>query len=466
MEKIENKSKVGEPLGRESIDIKKVRKKIFAMILPITIESMLQMIAGFISMGMIGRLGATAISSLGISSRIINVGWCFFKGIATGASVFVAQAFGANNIKKIQHVVKQTLLSLVILAMVLQQFLFWNARGILNTLFKLSDKPQLLENAVDYMKIASFGLPFLAVMLVVGAVLQAMGNAKTPMKIAFVMNIFNIVIGYTFIFGKIGISPLGVKGAAIGLASAQAIAAFIGLYILFGKNGVLGYKKGEKLKFDIKQIVEVFRVGFPSSLESMFWQFSAIILTGIILLFGEKVMAAYQLGLQAEGVSYMPATGFGIAATAFIGQSLGAKNRDLGKVYMKELIKGSLIITTVCSAILIFIPNIVLLALTDRRDLIEIASVYLIVMGLVQIPQNISGVLNGALRGAGYTKVPMIVAGIGLWVVRIPFSYLFAKILGMDISVIWVVMGADLVVRFFISLFIYKKKNIYEASLL
>ena len=60
----------------------------------------------------------------------------------------------------------------------------------------------------------------------------------------------------------------------------------------------------------------------------------------------------------------------------------------------------------------------------------------------------------------------MIVAGIGLWVVRIPLSYLFGKIMGMDISIIWIVMGADLVVRFFISLFIYKKKNIYEANLL
>jgi Na+-driven multidrug efflux pump len=82
---------------------------------------------------------------------------------------------------------------------------------------------------------------------------------------------------------------------------------------------------------------------------------------------------------------------------------------------------------------------------------------------LVQFPQNIYGLLNGALRGAGYSNVPMWVAGIGIWVIRIPFVLIVTYILHLGIQFIWIGFCADLIVRFIISLLIYKRKNIYNA---
>ncbi|MDO7205586.1 MATE family efflux transporter [Paraclostridium bifermentans] len=67
------------------------------------------------------------------------------------------------------------------------------------------------------------------------------------------------------------------------------------------------------------------------SLENSFWQLSTIILTRAILNYGEVTLAAYQLGLQAESISFMPSNAFAIAATAFVGQCVGAKNEELGK---------------------------------------------------------------------------------------------------------------------------------------
>ena len=86
-------------------------------------------------------------------------------------------------------------------------------------------------------------------------------------------------------------------------------------------------------------------------------------------------------------------------------------------------------------------------------------------MGLVQIPQNMAGVLNGALRGAGYTRVPMIVAGVGLWGIRIPLAILVGNVLNLDIVALWIVMGLDLIVRFVLSFILYKTKNIYNQEL-
>jgi Na+-driven multidrug efflux pump len=100
--------------------------------------------------------------------------------------------------------------------------------------------------------------------------------------------------------------------------------------------------------------------------------------------------------------------------------------------------------------------------LTDNPEVISIGAIYLIVMGIVQIPQNVASLLNGALRGAGYPKAPMINAGIGLWIIRIPLILLVTYVLKSDIIWIWVIMGIDLVSRFFLALIGYKNRDIFN----
>ena len=444
-------------------DTKEVRKKIYSMILPITIENILQMTAGFVSMAMIGRIDAIAIASLGLSTRITQIIWALFKGVTTGGTVFVAQAYGSGNHKKVKHVIQQTLLSSIILVFMLQQLVFWKAPLLLKI---FNPKPHLLANAGIYLKIASWGLPFVAIMLVVAGVLQATGNAKTPMQIALIMNLTNIVFSFILIFGKFGMPAMGIRGAAIATVIAQFTGAMLGIYVLFNKAGMLNSLCNRKFfKLDLKEIGKVYKVGMPTALESIFWQISAIILTRVILSFGEIAMASYQLGLQAESISYMPAMGFSVAATAFIGQAVGAKDEILGRKYMKELLKGSAILTSISASILIFFPGAVMRLLTNDAKVIKIGVIYLIIMGLVQLPQNIAGVLNGALRGAGYTKVPMIVAGVGIWVIRIPLALLLTYKFNMSIKAIWIVMGLDLIVRFILSFTLYKTRDLYNKEL-
>lgn len=446
-----------------NIEKKEVKNKIVSMILPITIENVLQMTAGFISMAIIGNIDTIAVVALGLSTRITQIVWALFKGIATGASVFVAQSFGAGDYKRLRKVVQQTLLSTIAVVILLQQFIYWNAPMLINI---FNPKPNIVQSTVVYLRTVSLGLPFMAIMLVVAGVLQGMGNAKTPMKIALIMNFTNVVFSYVLIFGKLGFNPLGVKGAAISLALSQFIAAAIGLYVLFNHDGILAsIGKNNFFKADFKEILNIYKVGTPTSFESIFWQIAAIILTRIILGFGETSLAAYQLGLQAESISYMPALGFSVAATTFIGQTLGAKNSQLGKIYLKELIKGSMIITSISTLILILLPGAIMGLLSRDSEVIKIGAEYLFLMGLVQIPQNLAGVLNGALRGAGYTRVPMIVAGAGLWGIRIPLSIILTAYFKFDVTAIWVVISLDMLFRFILSYTLYKSKNIYSNAI-
>lgn len=444
-------------------DLKIINKKIYSMILPVALESTLQMVAGLVMMGMIGRIDAISVSALGIGMRITQMVWALFKGITIGASVYVAQYYGAKEYNKMKHTMQQTILSSILIVVILQIIIYIYAPQLLDI---FDPGPQLLERAITYIRTVSFGLPFLAIMLVVAGMLQGMGNGKTPMMITMIMNIVNIIIGYVLIFGKFGFSPMGVKGAAIATALSQFTAAILGLYVLMNKNGVLhSYLNKTFFAIDKKKIRDIYKVGLPSSMESMFWQLAAIILTRAILTYGETAFAAHQLGLQAESISYMPAAGFSVAATSFIGQALGAKDKELAKIYLNQIIKGALYLTTISVIILVFFPKAVMSLLTDDAEIIRLGSIYLILMGLVQLPQNASGVLMGAMRGAGYTNIPMIVAGTGLWGIRVPSTLAMVYLFKFPIISIWIVMSIDMVFRFILNLILYKRRNIYDKVL-
>ena len=237
------------------------------------------------------------------------------------------------------------------------------------------------------------------------------------------------------------------------------------LWVLFGRDGILSYGISS-FKLDREEVVSIYKVGLPSSFESIFWQIAAIIITKVILSYGEVAFAAYQLGLQAESISYMPAAGFGVAATTFIGQTLGSGEGDLGRKYLKKLIKGTAIISIFTGGALIFFPGKIMGILTDDSEVVKIGISYLFVMGFAQLPLNVAGVINGALRGAGYTKVPMIVAGIGLWGIRVPFSLLMAYYFKKDIVALWIIIGIDMASRLITSYIIYKSKDIYSGELI
>lgn len=441
-------------------DDKLINNRILSMILPITVENILQMTAGIVLMAMVGRINPIAVGAIGIATVLYRIVWAIFKGIATGTSVLVAQSYGANNFEKLKSVSEQSFIIALSISFVLQQIIYWNA-GFLLRVFNPS--PELLSSGELYLKTISWSLPFAAIILLVAGILQGMGNAKTPMLTVGILNIVNIISGYTLIF----LAGLGLKGAGYAYNISYIGASIFGLAMLFSKKGILTSKVGKfQFKFNLKESLHILRLGLPTSFETVFWQGASIFLTRAILTYGEVSYAAYQLGLQAESISYMPATGFGIAATTFIGQALGSRNKELGNKYLKQLIKFTIIITIFAGGALIFFPKQIMGILTNEKEVIEIGGKYLFVMGIVQLPQNISGVLNGALRGAGYVKVPMISAGLGLWIIRVPFALIMTFVFKADIVWIWVGIGLDMCFRFIYSYLFFRRRDIMEETAL
>jgi putative MATE family efflux protein len=235
------------------------------------------------------------------------------------------------------------------------------------------------------------------------------------------------------------------------------VGAALSLYAISRPNKPVTIRLRELQPPHWKPIASILNVGVPAAMESLYWQLATVVITGIIVQFGEISLAAHQLGLNAESLSYMPSNGFGIAATAFVGQSLGARKPEQARRYIAEILKWGVYLTIVTASMLMFMPGVLMGLLTGDPEVIRLGSIYLRLMALVQLPQIISGVLGGAMRGGGDVRAPMVISGIGIWVFRIPLAFMFTRVLHMNVVGVWVAMTIDLFVRVSLNLYRFRQ---------
>ncbi len=441
-------------------DKKIIRKQIYFLIIPIMLENIFQMSAGLVSAAMIGRLTPSLIASQGIGSRITGVLLCLFKGIGIGATVIVAKTYGEGNIDKCKKTFEQTAATGTVVSFFIIALVLLNLFDILS--FFTSSSETLGESG-KYIKVVIFGSPFVMIMSVVTAVFQGCGNTKTPMYIAIFVNIVNVILGYLLIYGKFGFPKLSLIGAGIALLVSQISGALLGLYLLYNKrHGLFSTYTNNKdiFKIDFSLMKQVYSIGIPAAFESMFWQLSSVVTSKVILSYGEVTFASYQLGLQAEILSEMPAVGVGVASTSLTSNAIGKRDDALLKAYSRQLIKTAAIISMFSSLLIIIFPRTFMTFFTNNTEIQSIGAKYLIAMGFIQIPQNLSKVLNGNIRSAGYKNIPMIISFIGIWVIRVPLAMIFAYYLKLGIIFIWICMDIDQIVRCILSIIVFKKKKV------
>jgi putative MATE family efflux protein len=361
---------------------------------------------------------------------------------------------------KCKRTFEQTTVTGLLLSIIITIFILMNSSYFLSY---FTSSSEILYNSVKYLKIVIFTSPFVLIMSIVTAAFQASGNTKTPMYIAIIVNIINVILGYLLIYGKFGFPELSLIGAAIALFISQISGALLGIFLLYNKKDGLfstTLSKNDLFNIDVSLMKQVYSIGIPAAFESMFWQFSAIVMSKVILSYGEVTFAAYQLGLQAEIMSEMPAVGVGIASTSMTANAIGKKDGVLLKIYTKQLIKTSTIISLISSFLIIVFPSVFMSFFTNNAEIKIIGIKYLIVMGFIQVPQNLSKVMYGTIRAAGYKNVPMIISFLGIWAVRVPLALLFANVLKLDIVFIWLCMAIDQIFKCTLSAIVYKVKKV------
>ncbi|QTL97402.1 MATE family efflux transporter [Iocasia frigidifontis] len=429
---------------------KQMRRNILGLAWPAILRLFLQSIVGVVDVIMIGQLGAAAIASVDIGNRIVFVLIGSLMSLTIGATAMVAHYVGAGNKEEANHIMWQSLMSGFLAALILAFLGSLFSEEILKLMMVLMEEADqfIINEGSVYLKIVLASMIFGLPMMVINAILQGIGDMKTPLFIMFITNIINVLLNYLLIFG-IGFFPaLGVTGAALGTGIGRLVGFIIGLIVLIrGDIDIRLDWKQLSWKFDWETIKNILKIGIPAAIEQFARQSSQIIYTALVAGLGTMTIAANAVAMNVTTLSFMPGFGFGMAATTLIGQSLGAEKKDLAEKYGKQSAYLTVILMALASiAMFIWIQPIIHLY-TDEPGVIKMATSALRIFLFFQPLFGLFMVLAGALRGAGDTKWVMYFTIIGNWGVRLIFSLIFAFYFKLGLNGFWLAMGVDVIVR-------------------
>lgn len=416
-----------------------VLKDVWRLALPVLLTNLLQTSVNVIDVFMVGRLGPFEIAAIGMSQVIRMLLLVGMLSVTAGAMALAAQAKGGRDPKRLAFVAKQALLLSVLVGLCLGAAGWLTARPILSFLGS-GDSKEVIDLGTGYLQIFYLGTAFLAINFTVNRLMQGAGDTRTPFVLVGIVMTLNVLFNYLFMFGVGPLPALGIDGAALGTVLARGIGAVAGVAILYSGRNVVHIRSWRYWP-DPQLFKDILSIGVPSGLQGIARNSTQILVIRIITSTsaGAFGAAALAIGYQIESLIFMPVLGVNVAATALVGQSLGAWQTDEAKLRGNLAIAIGVALTVVlCIPMVAFAPQLVKLFDPSAHPIILSAGTsYLRIHGTALPIIAISMVVNGALRGAGDTMPGLWGTVLGRIFVAVSLAYLLALPLGYGIVGVW-----------------------------
>ena len=381
---------------------------------------------------MVGMISVYALAAVGMSMQFMMIINVLMTLYVVGGNALISRFIGQGRKRRASAL----LYSLGVFAIILSVFV--TVGGYFGSEFiyeMMGAEAEVVYQGSLYFKILCLGIVFIFIDSLLYNALSAAGDTKSSLYIKLFSAALNAFLNYVFIFGHFGFQAYGIEGAAYATVISyifNVIAYLILLKIPHAKLNLIPIIR-------IKDLKRVWSVGWSAALDRGISSLSFLVFVSIITAYGTAELAGYQVGLRIEGIAFMPGFGFAIAAMALVGQNLGAKDKQ--KAFNMGIISGRVayVFMGLVGVVLILFPEFLISFFTKDIQTIRVASYYLILVGLAQIPLAIVFVYSAALRGAGATKITMKVNIASLWLIRVIPSYIaykYGRTQGLDLDIL------------------------------
>ncbi len=417
---------------------------ILSLAIPAMIENILQVLLGTVDTYFIGRIGSEAIAGVGVTNLIMNIYISFFIAIGVGTTAIVSRSIGAKDIDRANRSVKQSIIIALGIGLVFGGLNLIFAREILSF---LGADESVIRYALPYFLSVAVPCVFLCLMMVLSSSLRGAGDTKTPMKVAIVSNIINIILDYILIFGIFNFQGLGILGAGIATTVSRVMGVLLLLLSVNGNKTKIHIDLFRKWELDLDIIRSISRIGLPAGVEKLIMRFGQLVYGGLIITIGTKAYAAHNIAGTIEAYSYLPGMGFGVAAATLVGQHLGAKNPEEAKEFgLISNILATIFMIFMGVVFYVFAPFLAGIFSKDPQVISLVVKV-LRIIALFQPFLCMTLVITSALQGAGDTKFPMYSTLFGIWGIRVLGVYILGIKLNLGLVGVWLAYALDITVR-------------------
>lgn len=432
-------------------------KSLCKIAVPVTLQSMLQASFLIVDQIMIGQLGETNISAVGLGSNFSLIFSVVIGAVGAVAGILIAQFMGAEDKKEAWCSFD---VSLICGIMISALFLLAAGAFPLQILGLYTEDMSIINTGAVYFRIVAFSYIPMAVSNILSAWLRCREHATIPFLASFGAVAVNTGLNYLLIFGKFGFPRMEIKGAAIATLISQL---FNLVFIVIGFV-VCNRRDGDKpvlsLRFKKITIRDYLVMIMPILVSEFLWSLGQNVESAVYGHLGTSNLAAYTLTGPIQGLIVGALSGLSAAAGVMIGKRLGRKEYDEAYAESKKIMYAGLAGSVVVASLLILLAGVYTGLYRVDNSVKELGKILLIVFALYA-PVKVENMIlsGGIIRSGGNTKIIMVIDIVGTWCIGIPLCLLAAYVFRWGIVGVYALLTTEEIFRLAVALVIFKKRK-------
>lgn len=398
--------------------------------LPLIASGVLQQSFNAVDIIIAGRFaGAHALAAVGSNGPVIGLMINMFMGLAVGVNVVIANYMGQRNTRGVAEATGTSMLLSLICGAMMLLVTEACARPLLQA---LDTPPEVMADAVAYLRIFAAGMPFMLIFNFASAVLRSVGDTRRPFYSLVAAGVCNVALNIIFVAGM----GMGVEGVAWGTVLSNIVNAAIIVVILVRERSAIRLRPAS-MRWRPSEIAKVCRIGLPAGLQSTIFSISNIFILGAINSFGAWASAGSAAALTYEIYCYFVMTAFVQTATAFVGQNYGARNFARIRRVMLYSMAMCALATAVLNIGMMAMRHTFMLPFTDNARVIAFGCERMLVVLTWQWIATYYEIAGATLRGIGQSMAPALITIFGtcvirlLWVWALPADATFGRLMAI-----------------------------------
>lgn len=425
-----------------------------AMIVPLLIEQVLQMVVGLADTMMVSYAGEAVVAGVGLDTMVYTIFIYLFTAVSAGGAVVVSQYIGSRNRDNAELAASQIFHIAGLLSLMCMALMLVFGSSLLQAMYPETESATM-EACRTYMWIVALSFPANAVYNAGAAIYRSMGETRITMWVSLLANLINVAGNAVGIF----VFKAGAAGVAwpttLSWYAAAAVMTFLCVHERKAEQVCIRAK--HVFRLNVPMAKRILGVAIPNSIENTLFQAAKVVLGMLVATFGTSQIAANTTGQTFWSLAACMSMSLGTVYITVIGQCMGASDPEAADFYMRKLTRLSLILAVGWN-ILVMILTPLLLPLYDlspetKKLILIIVAIHNLFSALVQ---PFSGPLSSGLRAAGDVKFTMWASIFATVVCRTLLSFLLAKRLGLGVIGITLAMVMDWCIKAALDIFRFR----------
>ncbi|HLK60856.1 MAG TPA: MATE family efflux transporter [Chthonomonadaceae bacterium] len=425
---------------------REIHREVWALAWPSVMTMLLQTVNSMMDVFFVGHLpnGASALAATGVGGGVLFLLISLAMGISVGTTALVARFKGAGEMQQATHATGQSLMLSLLMGLGFGGAFYLGRVQLIGEMLDSSANPEAARLGVQFLSIMLLVTGPLFLMNALMGAFRGLGDTRTPLFISFATVGTHITCNALLIYGRLGFPRMGVRGAATALS--LSILVGIGLYLLaLAKRTPLAEALLWKhLALRTEWAWRILKIGLPAALQAVIRTLAMMSFTGMLARAAEGAagVAALQIGVRAESIAFMPGFGYSVAASALVGQSLGAKDPVKAEQAAWAATFQSVLVMSFMAMLFYLAARPFAQAFTGDVTVQALGIDYLRINAWCEPFLGLGMVLTGALQGAGDTLRPTYITFFTMWLVRLPLSWWLMFNLHLNAHGAWLSMSA------------------------